>query len=135
MTISTISAADFTQLLTSNEDLPILDIRSELEYKNMRLGCPVIHTPMHNVTPDIERNMEQPLFILCKMGPRAQQIALCLAENGHENLVVIDGGILGCRASSAPIIEQDPPADDDDIADAVQQSVQQFMMRPSLTMS
>ncbi len=133
MTIQTISATDFTELLLTQPNLQVLDIRSQFEFDNMRLSYPTTHVEMHNVMAnDTNINKDADLYILCKMGPRAHTIAQYLASNGFNKLIVIDGGIMGCKESSAPVVEQDPPANPQEIMLAVQSSFQKFMTREDI---
>ena len=110
MSIEIITSAEFTEMIQSDQTLSVLDIRSTFEFENMRLDYPTEHIEMHKITPDFKRNNEKPLYILCKMGPRAHTVAKYLAANGHNNLIVIKGGTTECKEAGAKIIEQNPPA-------------------------
>ena len=130
MSIEIITSAEFSALLANDKKLSVLDVRSNFEFENMRLDYPTQHIEMHKITPDFERDAGKPLYILCKMGPRAHTIAKYLNANGHDNLIVIKGGTTECKEAGADMIEQDPPAHPQDIGSAAQQSFQLFMMRP-----
>ena len=133
MTMGIITAQAFSQLIKNETSLNILDIRSELEFENMRLDYNVTHTPMHKITADeiskIRTDKQQPLYILCKMGPRAQTIAQFLLNQGHDNMIVIDGGITGCKAEGVQMIAKTPATTPEEITLAAQESVQKFMVR------
>lgn len=126
--IGVIDASDFVSILQENNDLNILDIRTDIEFANLSLDYPVTHTPLHTVNVTEYPKTEKETYILCKAGPRAFKLAEILAQKGHENLIVIDGGITGCKSCSTPVKESNTPAPMENIMQAVQQSFQQFMI-------
>lgn len=126
--IGVINAEDFSNLMTEKSDINILDIRTDIEHENMSLDYPVNHQPLHTVNPSTFAKADQETFILCKAGPRAFKLAEILALQGHENLVVIEGGITGLQACGTPLKLSETPASMETIMQAVQSSFQQFMM-------
>jgi len=126
--IKSITAADFTALMRDNPDLNILDIRTDLEMGALSLIQEVNHHPMHKINPDDFVKSDKPTYILCKMGPRAFTVAEALSAQGHKDLIVIDGGIMGCAQSGAPLNQSDAPPRTQEIMQAVQSSFQRFMM-------
>lgn len=127
--IQIIDAADFVALIKENKDIKVLDIRSELEHNALALNYKATHTPLHLVDLDNYPNAEEKTYILCKMGPRAFKMAEALAERGHTNLIVIDGGIVGCIQSGATIKQAENQPTSEEIMQAVQESFQEFMMQ------
>ena len=126
--IGVIDANDFVTFLKENKNLNILDIRTDIEHESLSLNYPVTHIALHEVNVGEHAKSEQETYILCKAGPRAFKLAEILAENGHENLIVIDGGMIGCKACGANVKESETPAPMEEIMQAVQQSFQKFMM-------
>lgn len=133
--INYISAQDFIQKLSDHENLDILDIRTNLEFENLSLPCNVTHIALHEINPssftDPRQDKSKPLYVLCKMGPRAQKISEFLTAAGHENFVVIDGGILGCAECGCPMNTAENPSAPQEIMAAVQDSVQKFIAKNS----
>lgn len=131
--IDHISAQDFISKLSKQENLDILDIRTNLEFENLSLPCNVTHKPLHEIDPanffDPRSDKTKPLYVLCKMGPRAQKIAEFLIHHGHQNFVVIDGGIIGCTEGNCSMNTSENPASQPEIMAAVQESVRIFMAR------
>ncbi len=126
-----ITAADFVDLIKSQDDLNILDIRTNIEYQAYHLDYPTTHIPLHEVNADKINSIcapNQPLYILCKAGPRAQKVSEFLTAQNIKNLIVIDGGILGCNDVHAPIKQEDTTITPDQIGTAIQESVQKFMI-------
>lgn len=132
-TIDHVSAQDFVRKLSEQENMDILDIRTNLEFENLSLPCNVTHIPLHEIDPanfsDPRKDKSKPLYILCKMGPRAQKISEFLSAAGHENFVVIDGGIMGCAECGCAMNAAENLATPQEIMAAVQDSVQKFMLR------
>ncbi|NQZ13779.1 MAG: rhodanese-like domain-containing protein [Alphaproteobacteria bacterium] len=126
--VGVISAEGFSTLMSEKPDLNILDIRTDLEYKNMALDYPVNHQPLHTIKPDEFTKTDTETFILCKAGPRAFKLAEILAMQGHENLIVIDGGITGLQACGAHLKLSETPVPMEAIMQAVQSSFQKFMV-------
>lgn len=126
-----ISADDFCTKL-QNEDLDVLDIRTDLEFKAYRLKAPVQHCPLHDldceqiVSEHIEKNT--PLYILCKAGPRAEKAAQLLEYYGLPHVIVVQGGMTGCLDQTECEKSEDTLSPDD-LQAAVQESVQKFMAR------
>lgn len=127
--IGVIDANDFVILLEENDNLNILDIRTDIEIENLSLDYAVTHTPLHQVDVTPHSKSDKETYILCKMGPRAFKLAEALAERGHENLVVIDGGIMGCAQSGTALKQSDSQPTPEEIMAAVQESFQKFMLK------
>jgi rhodanese-related sulfurtransferase len=126
--IGVIDANNFVTLLKKNKDLNILDVRTDIEFNNLSLDYPVMHKTLHEINVKKYPKSKKETYILCKAGPRAFKFAEVLAENGHENLIVIDGGMIGCKACGAIVKESNTPTPMEEIMQAVQQSFQQFMI-------
>jgi len=125
----TISAEEFVKLMQTDKELSILDIRSELEYNTVALDYPVTHIALDNAKADMHgKAFKDPTYILCKAGPRAQMLNDYLADIGDTHFIVIDGGILGCAEHGADINVKRQDVTPGQIQEAVQLSVQQYMM-------
>ena len=125
----TITAADFVKLIETNPNLSVLDIRSALEFETLALSYPVTHIPLDNAKADMHgKTFNDPTYILCKAGPRAQMLNDYLHDIGQNHFIVIDGGILGCAENGAKIDIKRQDVTPTQIQEAVQLSVQQYMM-------
>ena len=129
--IGIIDAADFVSLIKGDKIINILDIRTHLEFDSLSLDHNVTHIPLHEIDVATHPKSEEETYILCKMGPRAFKLAEALAEQGHDHLIVIDGGIMGCVQSGAPLKSSESQPTPEEIMTAVQDSFQKFMMRNS----
>lgn len=126
--IGIIDANDFVSVLKENSNLNILDIRTDIEFQNLSLDYPVTHTPLHKIDVNNYPKTDKETYILCKAGPRAFKLAEALAMKDHENLIVIDGGMISCKSCGAAVKESNTPAPMEEIMQAVQSSFQKFMM-------
>lgn len=129
--IGIIDAAEFVKRIQDNNDIQVLDIRSDLEYCALCLDYALTHIPLDKIELDDHPRSDNDVYILCKMGPRAFKLAEALAQRGHENLVVIDGGIIGCAQSGANVEQSKNQPTPEEIIAAVQDSFQKFMMKNS----
>ena len=128
-----ISADDFMKLITKNDDILVLDIRSDVERNSLSLSYPSVHIPLHELglqkISDIREDSTKPLYVLCKAGPRAEKSCQFMESHGIQNLVVINGGLMGCAECDADLNQAETPASAPEIQQAIQQSVQEFMMK------
>lgn len=125
----TITAQEFVELIKTSNDLSVLDIRSQLEYDTLALAYPVTHIPLDNAKADINgSDFKDPTYILCKAGPRAQMLNDYLTDIGKTHFIVIDGGIMGSAEHGANISIKREDVTPTQIQEAVQMSVQAFMM-------
>ena len=133
MTYSFISAAEFTNLIQTDPAVDVLDIRSTFEHDAYKLNYPAQHIPLHEIDPDIlseaRAATDKPVYVLCKMGPRAEKLCQLMTAYGQDNMIVVQGGITGCEASGAALEKTDPFPSMEEIQNAVQDSFGKFMMR------
>lgn len=103
-TIQTITVQDLCSLLDREEELWILDVRSEreLESGGRIKGAQHIH-----VTQIPEQKDEVPkdrrIYLFCGSGMRSMVAASYLERHGWKNLAVILGGIAGWKSKRCPI--------------------------------
>lgn len=125
----TITAKDFVQLIKDQNDISVLDIRSQLEFDTVALEYPVTHIPLDDAKAQITADdFKDPTYILCKAGPRAQMLNDYLNDIGATHFIVIDGGILGSADHGANINIKREDVSPSQIQEAVQMSVQAYMM-------
>jgi rhodanese-related sulfurtransferase len=87
----------------------ILDVRTIAEHEEKRLSAPHILTPLDQLDGETFINEYQlsdnatPVYILCRIGRRAEAAAGILAAAGFTNSYVIEGGILDCEATGVAL--------------------------------
>lgn len=86
----------------------VLDVRTDVEHAETSLKQPHHHIPLDKLNPSafIKENKidaARPVYVLCRSGKRATQAAEAFIAAGHDNVHVIEGGIIACEASGIPV--------------------------------
>lgn len=90
-----VDSEEAMQLMNTEEDYIILDVRTEAEYKEGHIP-EAICIPNETIgTGEIEQlpDKNQTIFVYCRSGNRSKQAAAKLVKLGYENVVEF-GGIL-----------------------------------------
>lgn len=106
MAIASIKAVDLAGL--APDSCRILDVRTAPEHAEKHLKRPHDLVPLDRLDPvsyAAARGIGQddPLYILCKAGPRAGKAAQMFADAGFTNIHVVDGGIMACESCNEPL--------------------------------
>lgn len=83
------------QILESNNECILLDVRSEQEYKEEHLAGS-INIPLYDISQEIERmipNINSPIIVYCQSGTRSKKAISILKKKGYEELYNIEGGL------------------------------------------
>lgn len=102
----TISVNDFITLTQNNAKSIVIDVRTAAEVNNEYFEG-VINLPVQNITPStFEASLaecgcetNEPVYLLCGSGMRAQKAAEQLIDTVSNPLVVIEGGISAMKYS------------------------------------
>ena len=92
-------ALELAQRITSNSAPPVLDARSELEFKRGHIPG-AIHAPFLKILLKRARLLEDKnseMVITCEHGPRAMMAKRLLAAYGYRNVTLLEGHMLGWR--------------------------------------
>lgn len=99
----TISPIELQNLLAAQPDLPLLDVRTPVEFAE-------VHVPQARNVPLDELRLgtvsvpkHQPVYLLCRSGQRATKAAEKLVREGFTQPVVIAGGTLAWIAANLPV--------------------------------
>ena len=95
-----ISPRSLRDLGSQGTRIHLVDVRSTAEYRSGH-AAGAVSVPLDQLTPEklVERlgnsaaGRDQPLYLTCQSGVRAQQAAERLMESGLDNIHLIDGGI------------------------------------------
>jgi hydroxyacylglutathione hydrolase len=101
--VETATVQDLCHLLDRDEDVWILDVRSDKEVKQREI--PVAHHIHITQLPDRlgEVPDDRPVYIFCGSGLRSMIAASLLRPAGRENLTVVLGGLAGWSSVSCPL--------------------------------
>ncbi len=105
--MKTISPVKLQALLAAQPKLPLLDVRTPVEFDE-------VHVPQARSIPLDEINprelagsgqirKDQPVYILCRSGQRAAKAAEKFANEGFAEPVVVEGGTLAWIESNLPV--------------------------------
>jgi rhodanese-related sulfurtransferase len=96
--MKTISPLELQKLLTERPDLPLLDVRTPVEFAEVHV-TQARNLPLDELQPKalLESGalpQNQPVYLLCRSGARATKAAEKFAKEGLDQTVVIEGGTL-----------------------------------------
>ena len=105
--MNTITPAALQKLLAASPGLPLLDVRTPVEFAE-------VHVPQARNEPLDQFNpaqlfgtgglaKDQPVYLLCRSGARAAKAAEKLARAGLANGVVVTGGTLAWIEAGLPV--------------------------------
>ena len=89
-----ISIKEMTEIIKTNDNVIILDVRSIQEYKEGYITGS-INIPLHDLEKDAERKISKQSIIIvyCSAGIRSKKAIKILKKLGYKNLYNIEGGI------------------------------------------
>ena len=101
--MKTISPIELQKLLAAQPDVPLLDVRTPVEFSE-------VHVPQaRNIPLDelplgaFQFSKSQPVYLLCRSGQRAAKAAEKLSRDGFTQPVVIEGGTLAWIEANLPV--------------------------------
>ncbi|WP_433530420.1 rhodanese-like domain-containing protein [Micromonospora sp. CA-263727] len=101
----TVDAATLRALLASGRAPRLLDVRTPGEFETAHIpgsyNVPLDLLREHR--EELRRHLDEEVVLICRSGARAAQAEQTLAGAGLPNLRVLDGGIVGWQAASAPV--------------------------------
>ena len=106
MSIDTITVADLSQRQSEDPSLRILDVRSPAEFEAVRATI-ADNVPLDQLNPTDYLNqrgaIDQPIYIICKMGGRSMKACQQFVAAGFENVVNVTGGTDAWDAAGLPV--------------------------------
>lgn len=92
-----VSVDELKELIDSNSDIQIVDVREPFEYEMGNIG--VEHIPLQTVPDNVDKfSKNKPLYIICRSGRRSANAAMFLEQNhGYENVYNVEGGMLAWK--------------------------------------
>jgi len=105
--MSQIAPTELKRLLDEDAGLTVIDVRTELEFGEVHVPD-VRNIPLDELAPerqieDGELPAEEPIYILCRSGARAQKAADQFLGAGYGNAIVVEGGTLAWIAANLPV--------------------------------
>jgi len=84
----------------------LLDVRTPPEFEETHIDGAILH-PLSELTPTLVAELARDASactIICRSGNRARQAAEKLAQNGIENIHILEGGMLAWEGANLPVI-------------------------------
>jgi len=105
--MKTITPLELQQLFASQPDLPLLDVRTPLEYAEVHVPQ-ARNEPLDGLQPKTlfdagKLPKGKPIYLICRTGGRATKAAEKFARDGWDETVVVDGGTQGWVAAGLPV--------------------------------
>lgn len=106
--MAAIAPVELKFLLEKDPHLPLVDVRTPAEYKQLHVPS-AVNVPLNDLTPErleaaVGLAARRPFYILCRSGARAEIAAARLASAGHRDGIVVTGGTLAWQAAGFPVI-------------------------------
>ena len=94
MNYKEIDVNSLKEKLSNNDDLILLDVRTDSEYYLSRINGS-IHIPVNNIPTQIsELDPNKEIIVQCKSGKRSAKVCEFLLNNSFTNVKNLKGGIL-----------------------------------------
>lgn len=108
--MKTISPVELQSLLVSQPKLPLLDVRTPVEFVEVHVAQ-ARNIPLDEINPkDLagsgQIRKDQPVYFLCRSGQRATRAAEKFAKEGFVEPIVIEGGTLAWIEANLPVVRE-----------------------------
>ena len=101
--MKTILPAELQKLLTAQPSLPVIDVRTPVEFAEVRVSQ-ARNIPLDELKPgSLQLPKDQPVYLLCRSGQRATKAADKLAKEGFSQPIVVEGGTLAWIGANLPV--------------------------------
>ena len=101
-----LSAGDVAELLASEANARLLDVRTPGEYESVHIRG-AYNVPLDTLAEhaaEIRANVSDPIVLVCQSGQRARVADEALKAGGLRNLHVLDGGVNGWLNAGQPVV-------------------------------
>jgi rhodanese-related sulfurtransferase len=101
--MKTISPVELQNLLTTQPSLPVIDVRTPVEFAEVHVPQ-ARNVPLDELKPgSLLLQKDQPVYLLCRSGQRATKAADKFAKEGFLQPVVVEGGTLAWIEANLPV--------------------------------
>jgi rhodanese-related sulfurtransferase len=102
-TMKTISPVELQKLLTAQPALPVIDVRTPVEFAEIHVPQ-ARNIPLDELKPgSLQLSKDQPVYLLCRSGQRATKAAEKIMREGFVQAIVIEGGTLAWIDANLPV--------------------------------
>jgi rhodanese-related sulfurtransferase len=108
MDISTITPGDLAKLVSEGKKVDLIDVRTPIEYREVHVeiarNVPLKRLDPASVLQTRQGSPDDPIYVICRSGGRAQQGCEKFVQAGFEHVVNVEGGTLAWIANGLPVI-------------------------------
>jgi len=108
MSLSTITPAEFSQLLKAGRRIELIDVRTPAEFREVHLqvatNVPLDRLDPKSVMASRDGSGAVPLYVVCKGGSRGKQACEKFIAAGFTNVINIEGGTEACVAAGLSVV-------------------------------
>jgi rhodanese-related sulfurtransferase len=102
--LKTISPKALKERLDAGEAITVIDVREGWELQRSALDF-ATHIPMNSIPDRIDEvPKDTPVVIMCKVGGRSEAVTEYLDSLGYDNVINLEGGILGWAREVDPAL-------------------------------
>lgn len=104
--VQKVDPSDATRLINS-EDAVVLDVRSDVEYKQGHI-LNSVHIPQSYLNDQIqklEKHRDRPIITACKTGNDSARVGAELLRRGFSKVYRLNGGIAAWEAANLPLVK------------------------------
>ena len=107
MTVKTITPQDLQEQLRAGRPIDLIDVRTPVEFREVHAEF-ARNVPLDRLDPHAlmkaRNGSEQPLYVICRTGNRADQACRKLDAAGYGNIVTVAGGTIGWEQAGLPVV-------------------------------
>ena len=107
MSIKTISPAQFAEICRAGKP-ELIDVRTPAEFREVHLenarNVPLDQLDANSFMKARNGAGREPLYLVCKAGPRSAKACEKFIEAGFENAISVEGGTSACVAAGLPVV-------------------------------
>ena len=105
--MKTIAPAELQKLLAAQPGLPLLDVRTPVEYAEVHVPQ-ARNVPLDQLSPKAlfdagQLSKGQPVYLLCRSGGRATKAAEQFAREGFDQGIIVEGGTQAWIDAGLPV--------------------------------
>lgn len=107
MSVRTIQAKELYEQIKGGKAVELIDVRTPVEFREIHVeGARLV--PLDRLDPKAvmsERNgtANEPLYVICRSGSRAEQACEKFHAAGYDNVVCVEGGTLAWEQAGLPV--------------------------------
>ncbi|EAQ82050.1 hypothetical protein DSM3645_00010 [Blastopirellula marina DSM 3645] len=106
--VKTISPQQLAEREKSGQPIELIDVRTPAEFREVHASS-ARNTPLEsldaaNVVKTRQQSADQPLYVICRSGKRADQACQKFVAAGFTNVVNVEGGTVAWEAANLPVV-------------------------------